>query len=90
MKVLNKANATADSIIWEGVYVGRPSPWGNPFVIGRDGNRVEVIAQFRAYAERMLQAEPEWLKPLVGHDLVCWCAPKICHADVLVQLANAQ
>ncbi len=25
------------------VYVGRPSKWGNPFVIGRDGRRGEVI-----------------------------------------------
>jgi hypothetical protein len=84
MKVLNKKDNA------QGVYVGRPSQWGNPYVIGKDGNRVEVIARFRAYAERRLQAEPEWLKPLVGRDLVCWCAPEGCHADVLIQLANAQ
>jgi hypothetical protein len=29
------------------VYVGRPSKWGNPFVIGRDGSRDEVIAKYR-------------------------------------------
>ena len=28
------------------VYVGRPSPWGNPFVIGRDGTREEVVAKY--------------------------------------------
>jgi len=31
------------------VYVGRPSPWGNPFVIGRDGTREEVIAKYAAW-----------------------------------------
>jgi len=27
------------------VYIGRPSKWGNPFVIGRDGSRADVIAK---------------------------------------------
>lgn len=31
------------------VYVGRPSKWGNPFAIGRDGTRQEVIDKYRAY-----------------------------------------
>jgi hypothetical protein len=30
------------------VYIGRPSKWGNPFVIGRDGSREEVIEKYRA------------------------------------------
>jgi Domain of unknown function (DUF4326) len=34
------------------VYVGRPSKWGNPFVIGRDGTRDEVIAKYRAWILR--------------------------------------
>jgi len=82
MKVLNKKDNA------QGIYVGRPSQWGNPYVIGKDGDRVEVIARFRAYAEGRLQAEPEWLKPLVGKDLICWCAPESCHAEVLIKLAN--
>lgn len=31
------------------VYIGRPGKWGNPFVIGRDGSREEVIAKYRAW-----------------------------------------
>jgi Domain of unknown function (DUF4326) len=34
------------------VYVGRPSKWGNPFAIGRDGTRDEVIAKYRAWIVR--------------------------------------
>jgi hypothetical protein len=68
------------------VYIGRPSKWGNPFVIGKHGSRAEVIARF----ERYLLASPLMasLHELRGKDLVCWCAPCACHGDVLVRLAN--
>ncbi len=68
-------------------YVGRGSEWGNPYVIGRDGDRDLVIAKFEAYAEERIQAEPEWLKPLKDMDgLVCYCAPLRCHAEILIKL----
>lgn len=69
------------------VYIGRPSKWGNPFVIGRDGTRAQVIAKYRAHllaSPTLMAALPE----LRGRDLVCWCAPCPCHGDVLVALAN--
>jgi len=69
------------------VYVGRPSKWGNPFVIGRDGSRDEVIAKYRAWILRQ-PALMAALHELCGKDLVCWCAPERCHADVLIELAN--
>jgi Domain of unknown function (DUF4326) len=76
----------------DAVYVGRPSPFGNPYSIGADGTRDGVIAKYRtwlmaddpdsaAYRER-IQSE------LRGRDLVCWCAPQPCHADVLLEVAN--
>ena len=72
----------------DAVYVGRPSDWGNPFRVGRDGTRAEVIAKFESYALAMLKRKPDWLEPLRGKDLICWCAPESCHADVLLRLAN--
>lgn len=68
-------------------YVGRPSIWGNPFHIGKDGTREEVIEKYRVY----LQSKPNLLRKisrLKGKHLLCWCAPKPCHADVLLELAN--
>ena len=62
------------------VYIGRPSKWGNPFAIGRDGSRADVIAKYRAWIVA--------LEELRGRDLVCWCAPLACHGDVLADLAN--
>jgi Domain of unknown function (DUF4326) len=69
------------------VYIGRPSKWGNPFGIGKDGTRADVIAKYR----RWLMTQPSWLAALPelrGKTLGCWCAPHACHGDVLVELAN--
>lgn len=69
------------------VYVGRPTIWGNPFVIGRDGSREQVIKKYR---DRLVSAPAlmRQLEDLRGKDLICWCAPEACHADVLLRFAN--
>jgi hypothetical protein len=68
-------------------YIGRGSPWGNPFVIGRDGDRNTVIQKFRLYAIKRLKREPNWLEPLRDKEgLVCFCYPLPCHGDVIIEL----
>ena len=90
MKVYNhRMRSEADRAAMAGaVYVGRPSKWGNRFVIGVDGTREEVIAKFEAY----LNLHPELVeaakRELAGKDLLCWCAPLPCHGDVLLRIAN--
>lgn len=79
-------------------YIGRPSPLGNPFAIGRDGSRDEVITKYRkwlanhwfAYSAGKPNAVQTELKRLItiykieGElTLSCWCAPAACHGDVL-------
>jgi hypothetical protein len=69
------------------VYIGRPSKWGNPFVIGRDGTRDEVIAKYESW----LIKQPDLMDALPvlrGKTLACWCSPEPCHGDVLERLAN--
>jgi hypothetical protein len=82
------------------VYIGRAMPrqrlkasrWANPFHIGPDGTRDEVIAQYRQYLDEVLSSAdqgPEWraaLEELRGMRLGCWCRPAACHGDVLVEL----
>lgn len=83
--VLNKRT---DTIPPGAVYIGRPGKWGNPFTIGRDGSREEVIARYADWLDGMIhngRLNPEELQ---GKDLVCWCAPLACHGDVLLELAN--
>lgn len=66
------------------VYIGRPSKWGNPFVIGKDGTREEILALYRVWVETQDLPFAE----LRGHTLGCWCAPLPCHGDILMELAN--
>jgi hypothetical protein len=70
------------------VYVGRPSKWGNPFKV-RDYGLEKCLSLYRKYVENKLKTEPDFLEPLRGKDLVCWCPlDKPCHADILLELAN--
>jgi len=85
VKLLNKR---VGGVPHGAVYIGRPSKWGNPFVIGRDGSRADVVSKYRSHllgSPALMPALPE----LRGKDLVCWCAPCACHGDVLLTLANA-
>lgn len=84
-KVLNRRT---DFIPRGAIYVGRPTKFGNPFVEGRDGTRLEVIEKFREWLVSSPEAVDEIRLELAGKDLVCWCSPKPCHADVLLELVN--
>jgi hypothetical protein len=84
-RVLNKRH---DKIPADAVYVGRPSKWGNPFKIGRDGTREEVIEKYSTYIQSKIYNSQLNIEELRGRDLVCWCAPQPCHADILIELAN--
>ena len=74
------------------IYIGRESKtrkrseWANPFFIGKDGTREEVLEKYEAYAWEMLESghwEEEDLLNLIGYTLVCYCAPERCHGNVL-------
>jgi hypothetical protein len=80
------------------VYIGRPSPWGNPFshVSHMGGtlakfnvaNRAEAIARFREW----FLAQPELVerarRELRGKVLGCWCKPATCHGDVIAEIVD--
>jgi len=86
------ANAEADKnlILWaerEGcaVRVDRGSRYGNPFVLGEDGDRDEVCD---AYEQAYLPRKPSITKKikegaLEGKVLICHCYPQRCHGDCL-------
>ena len=75
----------------DAVLVDRTTRFGNHFVVGRDGNRGECVEMFEDW---ILEPEQAAFRAVVkaelqGRDLVCWCAPKACHADVLLRVANS-
>jgi hypothetical protein len=83
MRILN---VKTDHIGPNAVRVDRSGPWGNPFVIGRDGTRDQVIALYRQWLWRMILRDvvtKERLRELQGRDLACHCAPQRCHAEVI-------
>ena len=76
------------------VYIGRPSKWGNPFAIGKDGDRDEVVQKYRAW---LWNERPDLIEAaraeLGGKTLGCWCKTKknptqLCHGDILLVIAN--
>lgn len=83
-KVLNKRHKPTS-----GTYIGRPSVWGNPFTIGEDGSRDDVIEKYRQYLESRPDLQEAAKLELKGRDLICWCAPLACHGDLLLEVANA-
>ena len=89
--VLNRHHPIPD-VNLKKVYVGRPSRWGNPFNTHKveDGviyTREAAVDGFRQYAAKRLEIEPHWLDYLMDAAyLICWCAPKQCHADVLAEM----
>lgn len=79
----------------DAIYVGRPTPWGNPYKVDSAGTTTasEAVNAFRAL---VTQDTPQWESfrkdvrhYLGGADLACWCPlDQPCHADVLLELAN--
>ena len=88
------------------VYVGRPTKWGNPYMLSsapHRANRTEMICYSR---EDAVQNYKTWMHAcnarstidipriraeLRGKDLACWCPlNQPCHADVLLEIANAE
>ncbi len=81
-KVLNKRVSSA------GVYIGRGSAFGNPFVIGKDGSRDEVIRKYIELYSDNSDFIAKVRRELRGKDLVCFCSPALCHGDWLLEIAN--
>ena len=70
------------------IYIGRPSKWGNPFKIGKDGSREEVIQKYRQWVRTNPMLMTQLTTELKGKVLGCWCKPDACHGDVLAELAD--
>jgi len=92
-RVVNIKTVDFDENNPDHVYIGRAnknyglakSKWANPFIVGEDGTREQVIQAFREW----IKHQPELmnaLEELRGKILVCYCCPKACHGHVLVEL----
>jgi len=73
------------------VYIGRGSPYGNPYVIGKDGDRTQVIEKFEKHFHERMRNDTTFFKAvseLRGKHIVCYCSPKACHGHVIAEYLN--
>ena len=91
-KVHNKYHRTAPP---DAVYIGRGSPYGNPFT-HLTGTKATTVVDDRDKAceefEKWASSNPQFItdvkRNLRGKHLVCFCKPKRCHGDYLLRIAN--
>jgi hypothetical protein len=78
--VVNKYKSEFD------VYIGRPSIFGNPFSIGKDGNRAVVIKKYKAYFKTRIAKDSHFKQEVLklkDKTLGCYCKPQVCHGDII-------
>jgi len=71
------------------VYIGRGSIYGNPYKIGKDGTREEVLEKYRQWLHASMflgELTEKDLLYLKDKRLGCFCKPEPCHGDILVEL----
>src|SRR5690606_13762780 len=77
------------------VYIGRrnkdlpESKWKNPFFMSDESERDFVVSKYEVY----LNTRPDLLSSiseLKGKILGCWCSPKKCHGDILVEYSKSR
>lgn len=78
----------------QGFYVGRPTPLGNPYRLIKEEDRDRVVNQYATWLNEQIQRrDPEVIRALGelyealkrrgSITLLCFCAPKRCHAEVI-------
>lgn len=70
------------------IYIGRGTPFGNPYIIGQNGTRDQVIALYKIYFYQKLSHDPAFaaqVESLRGKILSCSCSPKKCHGDIIIE-----
>lgn len=82
-RVLNKYTASKADLA-TGVYIGRGSPWGNPFKIGHEYDRDAVCDKFECEILPSLD-----VSSLRGKNLICFCTPQRCHGESILKKANS-
>jgi hypothetical protein len=98
--ILNKHHKPKESD--RNFYVGRGSALGNPFPITESRNRDAVIKDFEDWLEDRIRSQNKHVLALLNTiaeaamdgtnkpvGLICFCAPKRCHAEIIRKVINA-
>ena len=74
------------------VYIGRGSPFGNPYKITEHQDRIDVIEKYRKWFYNQIKDDAHFKLSVLflrGKKLGCYCKPKPCHGDVIVEYLDA-
>lgn len=72
----------------EDVYIGRGSLWGNPVPMKTERDRDGVVEAYRRHLWDQIRQGVVTIDDLIALDgkaLGCFCAPRRCHGDVIVE-----
>lgn len=86
-KVLNSNQLDRNILPANTVNISRGTKWDKKWRAGIHGTKAEVLEMHK----HDLASDPQKLKDideLVGKNLLCHCAPRICHGDILLELAG--
>ena len=83
-QIVNKKHSSYD------VDIGRPSIWGNPYIIGRDGDRATVVAKYKEHFLGSFHLKQLATEKLKGKVLGCYCKPEACHGDIIIDFLEGQ
>jgi len=81
-----------DVIPDDAILIDRTTKWGNPFAMHGEKDRETVVEQYREWL--MKSPEAKHLRTAIRRGelndkkLVCWCHPKACHGDVLLEMVE--
>lgn len=70
------------------VMIDRTTMFGNPYHLGPDCTREQSIEKYRVYFYKRIHDDVYFLQAiceLKGCVLGCWCKPRACHGDVIVE-----
>lgn len=72
-------------------YPKKSSNFANPYKIGIDGTREEIIKKYKKYIIKKINEDESIMDEflaLKGKNLGCWCYPDKCHGNILLELLN--
>ena len=82
------------------VYIGRRNPlraedgyFGNPYILGQDGDRQQVLELYRIHFNERIKNDVEFKKrieALKDKILLCYCKPEACHGDIIKEYLDQQ
>ncbi len=79
-----------------GIYIGRKnsyygleeSKWHNPIKLEKESDRGKVYDEYINYIKLNNDELYNSLEELDNNNLFCYCSPKLCHAEALVELLS--